>query len=373
MDCRTEKTPQSNAEYFNAFTRKVAAERIPLTGSIELTHRCNLSCVHCYLGRGDQGGRGGRGPENAPMRARELTTANVLRLIDEATEAGCLFLLLTGGEPLLRDDFDTIYRHARLSGLVVTVFTNGTLITERTVELFKELPPHSVEISLYGATAETYERITGVRGSFKRCIQGIRALADGKVHITLKTVLLSLNKDELSEMERISEGFGAKFRFDPAISACMDGDQSPIGLRVPASECVELEFSDPERFDAWRKFYENSKLSPLSDRLYHCGAGLNNFNIDPYGNLTPCIMVSSVSHDISGGGFMEGWNGTIPDIRKKKLRADSPCLDCTKKNICGYCPPFFGLENGEEDASSEFTCAVGHHRVKALSGNNALS
>lgn len=334
-----------------------------MSGSIELTHRCNLHCLHCYVER--------RTDQEA-MREKELGTKRVLSLIDEATDAGCLFLLITGGEPLLRSDFETVYRHARSNGLVVTVFTNATLITESTVALFREIPPHAVEVSLYGATAGTYERITGVKGSFRRCLDGIRMLADSGVYLRLKTVLMSLNIEELAEMQRMAGELGVTFRFDAAISARLDGDKSPLGLRVPAGEAVEREFKDPQRLAALKEFYERTRRNPPSDSLYHCGAGINNFNIDPYGNLTPCIMVSTVKHDVSGGGFMEGWAETIPDIRNRRLNADSPCVQCGKKNICGYCPPFFALENGSEDASSDFICAIGEHRLKAITGSDDI-
>ena len=128
--------------------RTFIKKRVPVTGSINLTHRCNLNCVHCYLG--------GRDSEIRSPNA-ELNTEQWLEIIDQVTDVGCLDLLLSGGEVLLRPDFETIYQKAVSNGLLVTVFTNGTLLNGKILSLFADLPPQYIEISLYGATAHTYE------------------------------------------------------------------------------------------------------------------------------------------------------------------------------------------------------------------------
>ena len=170
-DCARIDWPDDSA-YFRDLFQRASAARVPLAGTLDLTRRCNLRCVHCYLG-----------PQEGVRAAgdREMSTAQVLAILDQVVDAGCLHLLITGGDPLLRRDFPEIYRHARLSGLDVTVFTNGTPVTDRIIELFRELPPRVVEVTLYGATAGTYERITGVPGSFERCLAGVRRLHDGGV------------------------------------------------------------------------------------------------------------------------------------------------------------------------------------------------
>ena len=140
--------------------------RAPLHASVEVTRRCPLTCAHCY--------------NNLPMgdreaQQRELTLAEHQRLLDEMADAGCLWLLYSGGEIFARPDFLDIYRHAKRRGFIVTLFTNGILLTERIVDVLAEWRPFSVEITLYGRTRETYERLTGVPGSFDRCLQIGRA------------------------------------------------------------------------------------------------------------------------------------------------------------------------------------------------------
>ena len=164
------------------------ATRVPLEGTLETTFRCNLACVHCYVNQ-PAGSRA--------ERAKELELSRLKALVDELAAEGCLDLLLTGGEVLLRPDFPDLYLHAVRAGLRVTVFTNGTLVTDKIADLFAEFHPACVEISLYGMTRETYERVTRVPGSFDRCLQGIRKLHEARVPLKLKTMVLSWNAHEV--------------------------------------------------------------------------------------------------------------------------------------------------------------------------------
>ena len=120
-----------------------------------MTHRCNLRCVHCYLG--DE--------RNAESAGAERDTAFWCSVVDQIAEAGCLNLLITGGEPLRGRTSPRSTRARSARGLLVTVFTNGTRLDDSFVRLFNELPPELVEVSLYGATKETYDRVTAVPGA----------------------------------------------------------------------------------------------------------------------------------------------------------------------------------------------------------------
>lgn len=356
MKCAEEKW-LSTGDYLSQFIERSRVLRIPISGSIEVTYSCNLRCVHCYLG-----------PQSgiAKRQAVEMSTRRILEIIDEITEAGCLYLLLTGGEPLLRADFPYIYRHAKERGLLVTVFSNGTLVSEEIVALFRELPPQEVEISLYGATAPTYERITGVRGSYERCMLGIRRLVDNHIKVNLKTILMTINIHELADMKDLAKEFGARFRFDAAISPCIGGDKTPMELRVSPEEAVDGGLSDGESLLRWKKFFEESKGRVLVDDLYGCGAGVTSFNIDPLGRLQPCIMAFDVQYNLSETGFLPAWNDIILKIRAKKAGPDFACKGCEKINLCGYCPAFFLLENGAEDVRSEYICKMGDLRYRRI-------
>ena len=346
----------SNQEFIRHFNAKASRQRIPVSGSIDLTHRCNLRCVHCYLGDASRHADPGK----------EMTTGRILSVIDEITDAGCLFLLITGGEPLLRKDFSEIYGHAKKKGLVVTVFTNGTLLSGEMLDLFEDLPPRCIEISLYGATPETYESITGVDGSYEKCLSGIRSLVGRGISVRLKTILMTLNNHEFYDIEGFAKELGVKFRFDAAVFPRMDGDKSPMSLRVSAEQAVGKEFSDAGRVLSWEKYFRECLGQEPSDRLYSCGAGLTGFHIDPYGRLKPCVMVDDVQFDLSEGEFLTGWHNVISQIRYKRAEYVNGCNSCEKRHLCGFCPAFFQMETGSENVRSEYLCSMGSHRHELI-------
>ena len=356
MEC-TETKWFSDKEYLEQFSKKAVQLRIPLSGGIDLSSRCNLDCIHCYYGPHK---------ETAKTGMAELDTGRILSIIDEITEAGCLYLLITGGEPLLRQDFSAIYRHIKLNGLLVTVFTNGTLVTKRLAELFEELPPQAVEISLYGATASTYEKITGIEGSYEKCLAGIQKLLDHNITVKLKTVLMTLNIHEFFAMEEIAREFGIPFRFDAALFPRFNGDKSPLKLRVDPETAVEKEFADQKRLNSYRDYYKRARDFPVFDSLYVCSAGLTNFHIDAHGNLKPCLMTNDIHYNLLSDNFLNGWKNVIPQILNKKADRSYICNACDKRALCGVCPAFFRLENESEYIRSEYLCEMGKHRFQMI-------
>ena len=361
MDCPDARDP-SHSVYLDRINRRVVKERVPVSGTIDLTYRCPMDCIHCYLG--PTIGRTGQG---------ELDTSRWISLVDEIADAGCLYLLISGGDPLLRHDFAQIYTRTKERGMLVTVFTSGLPVKRDTLALFADLPPQQVEISLYGATAATYERITGVRGSFARCMAGIEALVGSGVRVGLKTVLMDQNLHEFEAIARIAADFGVGFRFDAALFPRLNGDPGPMALRVAPADAVALEMADPEKFRQWQSYFARERHGRLPDRLYACGAGVTNFYIDPYGNLTPCLMIPDPAVNLAEGRFLDGWRDVVPRLHEKKTDSGFACLSCEKRVLCGFCPAFFLLENGHEQIPSAFLCEMGHRRYEAIAGSGSIS
>jgi radical SAM protein with 4Fe4S-binding SPASM domain len=351
-------TGMSDREYWCGFTAKVDIQRVPFSGSLALTHRCNLGCVHCYAKEE---------PLQHDISSAELSSGQWKKIISEIKEAGCLYLLLTGGEPLLREDFCEIYSFAKLHGFLVTVFTNGTLVTDRIVELFGKLPPHLVEISLYGANAETHDRVTAIPGSFARALNGIETLIDMGVRVGLKSMLMTLNAEEFSAIEKLAQGYGVNFRLDPALFPALAGARSPLDLRVTPEQAVSQEFSDPDRAREWREFFDRYRGVQIGNKLYACGAGTTTFHIDSHGYLYPCLMASKRKYSLLAGSFQTVWDGDISRIREDEAGADFKCHGCEKRLLCGYCPGFFELENGQDQIPSDYLCAIGKLRFEKIS------
>jgi radical SAM protein with 4Fe4S-binding SPASM domain len=353
----SQSTGQKSLEHIKNLRSLFASKRTPSSGSINLTHRCNLQCVHCYLG-----------DRNSTLRSpeTELDTPQWLEIIDQITEAGCLNLLITGGDPLLRKDFKSIYRKAVTNGILTTVFTNGTLITQDVLDLFEDIPPQSIEITLYGATPETYEKITGIKGSYEKSIKGIEKLAERGLRFKLKTMLITQNIKEWHEIKRIADRFGVDFRSDPAISACLDGNQAPLQCRVDPAEAVQVDFAEPEHKQFWCGYYEKNKEKLPSKFLYNCGAGLTHFHINAAGKLLPCMMLNEPVADLKKRRFIDGWKNEIARLRIIKASEDYKCNACDKRGLCSGCPAFFLLENGSPEIPSEYLCKIAQQRFEAI-------
>ena len=194
------------AEFTRPFHDYARQTRLAVGAMFELTYRCNFDCVHCYVVQ--------------PGREGELTTAEVLRILEELREVGTLFLTFTGGDPLTRPDFELIWVAARRLGFVVSLFTNAALIKQRHLDLFRRYPPHKVEVTLYGSDEAIYEQVTrraNMRALVLRNVDRLRALG---IDVFLKGVGLGGLPDQFPSLleearQRGVEGF---VKFDNQIT-----------------------------------------------------------------------------------------------------------------------------------------------------------
>jgi radical SAM protein with 4Fe4S-binding SPASM domain len=319
-------------------------KRLPYMCALELTYRCNLSCRHCYCNLGAENKR----------KEDELTTQEINRILDEAAGAGCFWLLLTGGEVLLREDFWEIYKHAIKKGMLVNVFTNATLLDEEAAGRFAEFPPMSVDISFYGSTPLLHDRITGVEGSFKKTMEAIAWLRKHKIAFSLKTVLMTLNYSDLENMRSIAGSLGAEFRYDTLICPRTDGGSSPLKYRLSAEVMADLDLDDDQ--DACEKIFSNYWNKNPEEALA-CGAGVFAFNINPYGILSPCTMFGSFQYPLREVSFTDGWKRLVSDYGDKQngLVANE-CRSCSMLLICPNCPAWAELEAKGRDEKVEYIC-----------------
>lgn len=345
-------------EFSRRFHDKLGTLRLPLEGSIELSHRCNLKCAQCYVNEpaADEG-----------IRQRELTVSDWSGIMDELAAQECLWLLLTGGEPLLHPDFLEIYTRAREKGFIVTLFTNGTLITPAVADHLVRWRPFAVEISLYGHTQATFEAVTGIPGSYERCRRGIRLLLERKIPLILKTAVLTLNQHELWDMENWAKELGLQFRFDAAMNPRLNGSRTPCSVRLSPEKVVELDLAYASRSKAWQSFWEEYHDPPANPaELFHCGAGESMFHIDPYGNLSVCMMLREPSYNLAAGSFAAGWQDFLAAVRNQKRRTQQPCTACSLISMCGQCAGWSQLEHGDQESPVEYLCRIAHLRAQAF-------
>lgn len=337
---------------------QLQGRRYPLGGSLELTERCNLRCVHCYINQP---------AGSAEAAAREMTLPQVQTVLDKVAGAGCLFLLVTGGEPLLRPDFAEIWRYAKQKGLVLTLFTNGTLLTPRMADFLAEYRPHVIEITLYGATQGTYERVTGVPGSYARCMRAIDLLLERGLRLDLKSVLLRSNRHELEAMRVFAEGLGALFRFDGVLWPRLDGGQAALAERLPPEEVVALDREYPERQWEYKDLIARTGPGQVrGERVYACGAGQRSFHLDCAGQLSVCMMTRRPAYDLLRGSFQEGWEKVLGAELSKVRTLESPCPTCTVGVLCTQCPGWSQAVHGDDETPVDYVCKMGQLRAAQI-------
>ena len=288
-------------------------ERFPWACQWELTCRCNLKCVMCYTDC-----------FNMPERIRqELTTEEILRILAELQEAGCMELTFTGGEPMSRPDFMEIYDEAHRLGFLITIFTNGTLITPKIADYWASLRPKRVEISLHGISEKVFEEVTQLTGSFKRCLQGIELMTQRRIPLLLKTTGLPLNKDEILAIKRYAKslGPGVEWTFGQYLRDDLEKSGAPFQFQLPEETLVELEEQDPELWKA--KCEETEKFESIQPI---CGGGRKKFHIDAYGQLQLCSNNRKASYDLRKGSFREGFYEVLPNFPCPRKKTESQLI-----------------------------------------------
>lgn len=279
----------------------------------------------------------------------------------------------------MRDDFSEIYLALRRKGLLVSLFTNATLVREEHVELFRQCPPRDVEVTVYGATAETYERVTRRPGSFAAFERGLGLLLNGGIGVRLKAVAMRSNVHELPDIARFCrERTKDYFRFDPHLTLRLDHDEGRnreiLAERLGPDEVVGLERSDPQRQAALRTncaLLVGADDRGPSDRIFVCGAGVNGFSVGWDGRFRLCSSLGhpDTTYDLRRGSLREAWEQVVPrvrDMRSRRAEFLDKCGRCPVINLCQWCPAHAELETGELDACPESFCQGAQARARSL-------
>lgn len=342
---------------------------------IELTERCNNNCIHCCINLPE---------DDASARRREMNTGQVRDILTQAADLGCLEVRFTGGEPLLRPDFEELYIFTRRLGIKVLLFTNGRLITPGLAAAFASVPPLvPIEITVYGMHAESYEAVTRSPGSFAQFRRGVGLLLEHQVPFVVKSVVLPPNRHEMDEFE--SWAVTIPWMTDqPSFITIFDlrnrrDDEEKNrlirSLRLTPQEIVNVMKRRGVKFHLEMTEFKSKFMGPAGNRLFSCGLG-RDACVDAYGFAQPCMGIRAPELTIGitrRGAFSAADRSNQSPLEfaldhflkyKERITMNplylQRCGCCPLKGLCYQCPGKSWAEHGTLDTPVDYYCEVAH-------------
>lgn len=349
--------------------QRAAATKSPVSAIFELTPRCNLRCRMCYIRMT---------PEEMAPYGRERTTEEWLALAEQLRDAGVVFLLLTGGEPLLRPDFPALYRAVIGMGFSVSINTNGTLLNETHAALFRELPPATVNLTLYGAGKEAYRRLCGDGEAYHRAVRAVELLREAGTYLSLNTTITASNQAELPQIAAFARERELPLRVVTYLFPPLRRD-GPAMDRLSPEEAGRLAAlgrrctDSPESFAARVKAVRARLPDPCvpEDCLagsrdgLRCVAGNCQFWVAWNGEMYPCGMMPEPVVYPFRDGFLPAWRALTEACAK--LPAAVQCESCELRSYCPACAAMARAETGRTDGIPLYACSLTAAYCRSLS------
>lgn len=321
-----------------------SSERIPLYGTIDLTTECNNDCRHCWISN---------------TNTNQLSYHDIKCFFYEVKDKGCISMNLFGGEPMLRNDFYDIYDIACNLFPEVILNTNGTLITDTFIDIYKKHSNNQIIlISLYGASAKTYEYITRNVGSFSLLLNSLQLLKENNVHFLIQLIPLKSNIHEYDDMFSLAKNYTDNIRY--GIEWVYQTPSMNINKRNEIS-AQRLEYDQLVKFV---DFYHDSKCRGAHEEEYlfeNCIQSSNQFYMDSSGRISFCSFIrdSRFMHKWEKGQFAYIWDVVIPSFSKQILyNKNTKCYICAHQNYCNICPVFNYLENEDYGTPIDYMCGI---------------
>lgn len=345
--------------------------KAPLLGRLdmELTERCNNNCIHCCINLP---------ADDLEAKKKELSADEIKRILKEAVSLDCMSVRFTGGEPLLREDFEELYLFARRSGLKVLLFTNATLITPYLADLFSRIPPlEKIEISVYGMKKSSYEAVTRTAGSYEAAWRGINLLLKKKIPFVVKQAVLPSNKSEIDEFEAwaatipwMDKQPSYSMFFDLRCRCDGKKNESIKKLRLTPEEGLKILTRRKDKYIKEMKEFCSKFMRPAKDKLFSCGSGHGGC-VDAYGKFQPCMMLRHPEciYDLKNGSLKDALDISFPKMLEiKAINPDylSRCARCFLKGLCEQCPAKSWTEHGTLDTPVEYLCEIAHAQARYL-------
>lgn len=355
--------PQEYKDFSRRVHERAAQTHRVIKAQLELTYRCNLHCRHCYTD-----------PYNhRDWFPRELTLPEIDRLLEEMANYGILWLNLTGGEIFTHPHFWEIYEDAYGKGFLLQLYTNGTLFTRAAVERLQQRPPFSIDISCHSVNETAFDHFTQIPGSFRAFMKGIALLKDSGLPFTLRTKAMNWNKEELPAIRRFVESLGLRFGFTTALSPRLNGDLSPLDLRLAPEDVAALEHGDGRASDGDHCGRALAGISvPPTDRLFRCGCGTNAIHINTWGELGACTMEYEHRVSLREHTLAAAIDKVFAAIHASRYRECSPCLTCEVFTFCDKKPSDARRERGSAEAPIPYDCDVALARAERTLGRTLI-
>lgn len=330
----------------------------PLNATFELLPICNFSCGMCFL----------RLPHREVQRMGGLRTVEEwLAIARELQKMGTMFILLTGGEPFLYKDFKKLYKGLRELGMILRINTNGALIDEDMADFLAKDRPRRMNITLYGASEDTYEKICGSRDGFGKTVRAIRLLRERGIDVELNGTIVPGNVHEIERIAELARELDVPIGMETYI---VPGQRERIGnydqsQRLSAEEAAQAfgrvkRAQDAEKFEAFSKecleIYEKVAQidGPIGSDCMECQGGRCSAWINWQGRMQPCIFMNHISRDVLVYGVKEAWEYILKET--EKIRLPKECVTCKKRPVCGVCAGNSFCETGRTDGKPEYLC-----------------
>ena len=328
-------------QLLNRLSAKAGASKIPLQAHLDVTWKCNERCVHCYLDHGIGG---------------DMTTDEIKSVFDQLAAAGAFFLIISGGEIMLRKDIFEIVAHARSLTFDVKLKTNGILIGEPEAARFGEMGVRRVDISIYSWRPEVHDAVTLVRGSFAKSIAAARHLHSRGIEVTFHTSIMKESAEDSPGIQALATELGVSAMFDPTMTPRLDGDPTPFDYRV-SSETLKNFYRDPLMTHGEDVCAPPPPVDEAVLNSHSCGAGHRAVYITPQGDVTPCVQFPMVCGNLRKNTFAEIWDGPkFRQLRDVRVRNLPVCSTCANSPVCTRCPGLAYVETGDFRAPSSIDC-----------------
>ena len=312
----------------DAIYEKANCEHIPLSVFIELTDKCNFSCPFCYINE--------NGKEHHSLPKFDELKQTLDYLIDK----GLLYCTLSGGECLTHPDFSRIYSHLKKHGVLVSVFSNGYLIDDTIISLFKQYKPFKVEISIYGIDDATYRATVANNNiSAQTVFNNILKIKSIGIDVTCKTPITSFTESSFQLIKNWCDENGISFYWGYELQATYSGTSRSMYL---ASEEIRTKM----RKDSDQAFYDDPHMTELANaaperkHAFDCSAGKTELYISSKYDLLPCMKAIGIegwAFSITEHGIQQAYSKLMSKIQNIKDQQLQYCLGCTHHKVCQEC------------------------------------